>query len=204
MFITDLAVRSGWTSDVRAQPHLDGLGALGDIGWYCIRYILWAYDFALPISVTAHSGSKLSDTGVLTACGATFEWSDGRLATFRCSFHGDIVMKGVCSGTKGTLEIDDFVIPRNESTCSFKVKQATTWEDLQMGWGAKEEVIQVTTELPQEALMVREFARLVASGHVNAFWSEVARHTQLVLDAVKTSIESNCKTIEIRDASLLD
>jgi len=98
VFITDLGVKTGWTSDVRGQPHLDGLGALGDIGWYCSRFILWAYDFQLPQTVTAHPGSKLSDTGVLTSCGATFEWADGRIATFRCSFLGDMVMKGICAG----------------------------------------------------------------------------------------------------------
>jgi predicted dehydrogenase len=202
VFITNLAVTTGWTSDVRGQLHLDGLGALGDIGWYCIRLILWAYGFEMPRSVTAHSGSKVSDTGVLTSCGATFEWEDGRVGTFRTSFLGDMVMKGMCVGSKGTLEVDDFVIPRTEGVASYRVKEAATWEDRSTGWGAREQVHQVSTSLPQEALMVQEFARLVSnildgSGVPEPLWPTLARKTQLLLNAVKSSIETNCKTITL-------
>lgn len=201
VFITNLGVATGWTSDIRGQPHLDGLGSLGDIGWYCIRLILWAYDFEMPHTVTAHSGSKLSDTGVLTSCGATFEWEDGRMGTLRTSFLGDMVMKAICAGSKGTLEIDDFVIPRQEDLASYRVKEAATWEDRSIGWGAREEVHQVKTSLPQEALMVQEFSRLVSNildgGVPEPSWATVARKTQILLNAVKSSIESNCKTITL-------
>lgn len=199
VFITNLGVTTGWTSDIRGQPHLDGLGCLGDIGWYCIRLILWAYDFEMPHTVSAHSGSKLSDTGVLINCGATFEWKDGRIGTFRSSFLGDMVMKGICAGSKGTLEIDDFVIPRKEDACSYRVKDAAMWEDRSVGWGVREEIHQVKTPLPQEALMVHEFSRLVSSildgGAPEPLWATIARKTQVLLNAVKSSIESNCKTI---------
>lgn len=202
VFITNLGVQTGWTSDIRGQPHLDGLGVLGDIGWYCSRFVLWAYDFELPQVVTANPGSKLSDTGVLTSCGATFEWADGRIGTFRCSFLGDMVMKGLCAGSKGTLELDDFVIPQKEHLCSYRVKEAATWEDRSTGWGAREAVHHVKTLLPQEALMVQEFAKLVGnilngSGVVDPTWATLARKTQVLLNAVKTSIESNCKTISL-------
>ncbi|KAG0553509.1 hypothetical protein KC19_12G017100 [Ceratodon purpureus] len=201
VFITDLGVPTGWTSDIRGQPHLDGLGCLGDIGWYCIRLILWAYDFEMPHTVTAHSGSKLSDTGVLTVCGATFEWKDGRIGTMRTSFLGDMVMKGICAGSKGTLEIDDFVIPKKEDLASYRVKEATVWEDRSIGWGSREEVHQVKTSLPQEALMVQEFSRLVSNildgGVPEPVWVTVARKTQILLNAVKSSIESNCNTITL-------
>ncbi|XP_024379457.1 uncharacterized oxidoreductase At4g09670 [Physcomitrium patens] len=202
MFITNLGVQPGWTSDIRGQPHLDGLGCLGDIGWYCTRFVLWAYDFQMPKTVTAHPGSKLSDTGVLTSCGASFEWPDGRMGTFRCSFLGDMVMKAICVGSKGTLEIDDFVIPRQEDVCSYRVKEAATWQDRSIGWGAREEVHQVMTSLPQEALMVQEFARLVGgildgTGKPEPLWSTIARNTQILLNAVKASIESYCQPITL-------
>lgn len=35
---------------------LDGLGCLGDMGWYCVRAALWAYNFEKPVSVSAHAG----------------------------------------------------------------------------------------------------------------------------------------------------
>lgn len=39
-------------SDIRLQPQLEPQGALGDLGWYCIRWILHVVDFALPTGVT--------------------------------------------------------------------------------------------------------------------------------------------------------
>lgn len=43
--------------NVRLHKHLDGLGCLGDIGWYCIGHILWAFDHQSPSLVQAHAGA---------------------------------------------------------------------------------------------------------------------------------------------------
>jgi predicted dehydrogenase len=40
------------SGDIRMQPQLEPQGALGDLGWYCIRWILHVMDFALPTGVT--------------------------------------------------------------------------------------------------------------------------------------------------------
>ncbi|KAG5478848.1 hypothetical protein CUR178_05428 [Leishmania enriettii] len=39
-------------SDIRLQPLLEPHGALGDLGWYCIRWILHIVDLAFPTGVT--------------------------------------------------------------------------------------------------------------------------------------------------------
>lgn len=39
-------------SDIRLQPLLEPHGALGDLGWYCLRWILHVADFALPTGVS--------------------------------------------------------------------------------------------------------------------------------------------------------
>ncbi|XP_050226748.1 uncharacterized oxidoreductase At4g09670-like isoform X2 [Mercurialis annua] len=38
---TFLAASEFVDSDIRVKPEMDGLGALGDLGWYCIVSILW-------------------------------------------------------------------------------------------------------------------------------------------------------------------
>ena len=43
-------------NDIRVKKGLDGLGCLGDMGWYCVRAALWAYGFEKPVSVSAHAG----------------------------------------------------------------------------------------------------------------------------------------------------
>ena len=44
--------------DIRVAKDLDGLGCLGDMGWYCIRAILWAFSWDLPYSVQATPGGS--------------------------------------------------------------------------------------------------------------------------------------------------
>ncbi len=43
--------------NIRVAKELDGLGCLGDMGWYCIRAILWAFSWDLPHSVQATPGA---------------------------------------------------------------------------------------------------------------------------------------------------
>lgn len=42
--------------DIRMSKELDGLGCLGDMGWYNIRAALWVHDFELPQFVQACPG----------------------------------------------------------------------------------------------------------------------------------------------------
>ncbi|KAF5797724.1 hypothetical protein HanRHA438_Chr07g0294571 [Helianthus annuus] len=96
-------------NDIRVKPDLDALGALGDAGWYCARAILWANDFNLPKSVTA--------LPYLTKRALSYpalHWDDGKVATLHCSFLANLTMTIVASGTKGSLHLNDFVIPFEE------------------------------------------------------------------------------------------
>ncbi|KAK4390075.1 putative oxidoreductase [Sesamum angolense] len=79
-------------SDIRVKPDLDALGALGDVGWYCIRSILWAADYELPKSVLALRGTVFNSSGVILACSASLHWEDGKTATFHCSFLSNLTM----------------------------------------------------------------------------------------------------------------
>lgn len=195
-------IKGGLGADVRGNPDLDGLGALGDIGWYCVRGILWANDYEMPTSVTGHPGASYNDKGVIVSCGATFVWPDGRTATFTTSFNTGHVMKLLVVGVNGSLEMDDFTLPAEAERASFKVVSNTSWKDALAGWHRTEDVHEVRLEIPQEAHMVREFARLVwtirsGSGQVEPMWAEISRKTQVLLDAVKLSIENELKTISV-------
>ena len=57
---TFLAPDSFYTSDIRADGALEPLGCLGDLGWYCIRFSLWAMNGQMPRAVSAR---LISHTG---------------------------------------------------------------------------------------------------------------------------------------------
>ncbi|KAL0324919.1 UNVERIFIED_CONTAM: putative oxidoreductase [Sesamum radiatum] len=189
-------------SDIRVKPDLDALGALGDVGWYCIRSILWAADYELPKSVLALRGTVFNSSGVILACTASLQWEDGKTATFHCSFLSNLTMDVTVVGTNGTLHLHDFVIPFEERNASFSTSVESGFTELVTGWEPKPSQHTVTTELPQEALMVSEFSRLVGSikfenAKPEKKWPTLSRKTQLVLDAVKASIERGYEIVEV-------
>ncbi|KAK9163977.1 hypothetical protein Syun_004879 [Stephania yunnanensis] len=191
-------------NDIRAKPDLDALGALGDVGWYCARAILWAVDYELPKTVTAIKGTVFNEAGVILSCGASLLWEDGKVATFHCSFLSNTTMNITATGTVGTLHVDDFVIPCVETSSSFLTSTKTGFSELDTEWKPLPSEHVVTNELPQEALMVKEFARLVkgikeGSLKAESKWPVYSRKTQLVLDRVIESIERGYESVEVVD-----
>ncbi|KAL5231083.1 hypothetical protein ABZP36_029859 [Zizania latifolia] len=189
-------------NDIRVKPDLDALGALGDAGWYCIRAILWAVDYELPKTVIALHGPVKNQAGVLLACGATLYWANGKIATFNCSFLTNLTMDMTVVGTNGTLHITDFVIPYEEKSASFSMASKSKFAELHIGWDPLPSKHVVTTDLPQEALMVQEFSRLVqnirdADGKPEGKWPAITRKTQVVIDAVKTSIDNDFGPVDV-------
>lgn len=189
-------------NDIRVKPDLDALGALGDVGWYCIRSILWAADFELPKTVSALRGPVLNAAGVILSCSASLNWEDGKVATFHCSFLSNLTMDVTAVGTKGTLHLRDFVIPFEEEKASFSAGTESLFTELVTGWVPKPSEHTVMTDLPQEACMVREFSRLVGGIKRNGLkpdkkWPTLSRKTQLILDAVKASIDKGFEPVEV-------
>ncbi|XP_052203335.1 uncharacterized oxidoreductase At4g09670-like [Diospyros lotus] len=189
-------------NDIRVKPDLDALGALGDTGWYCIRAILWANDYELPKTVTALREPEYNEAGVILSCAASLSWADSRIATFYCSFLTNLTMDISCAGAKGNLRVHDFVIPFREKAAKFYGASNSTFSTLALGCEPEPSEHAVETDLPQEALMVAEFARLAGSierdgSKPEKKWGSISRKTQLVVDAVKASIERGFEPVEV-------
>ncbi|XVF77805.1 hypothetical protein PTKIN_Ptkin14bG0076000 [Pterospermum kingtungense] len=189
-------------NNIRVKPDLDALGALGDVGWYGIRSILWAADYELPTTVTAMRGPVYNEAGVIIDCGASLHWEDGKTATFHCSFISNRTMDVVAIGTYGTLRLSDFIIPYQQHEASYTTSTKVGFNELATEWVPPPSEHTVTIELPQEAWMVREFAGLVENIKKNGAqpdkkWPEISRKTQLVMDAVMASIKKGFEPVEI-------
>lgn len=189
---------------MRVKPDLDSLGALGDTGWYCIGAILWAMNNNLPTTVTALPSIVRNSEGVILSCIASLHWEKEEvIATFFCSFLAHETMDLAISGSNGSLHLEDFIIPYEETSASFKYTSGAKFVDLHIGWNVKPEEVRVDTSgLPQEARMVQEFARLIQgikySGCLpDQKWADVSRMTQLVLDAVVRSIDHDFEPVHV-------
>ncbi|KAG4397837.1 hypothetical protein AAZX31_10G207700 [Glycine max] len=135
--------------------------------------------YELPKTVVASYEPVLNKDVVILDCGASLYWEDGKVATFHCSFLANLTMDITAIGTRGTLHVHDFVIPYHEKEASFLAGTETGFNDLVTGWDKQPSKNTVTTDLPQEALLVKEFAGW--SEKSNSKTPSLTRSVQLLL-----------------------
>lgn len=192
-------------NSIRMKPDLDGLGALGDLGWYSIQSILWAVNYELPKSVLAFPKSTFNEEGVIISCGSSLHWEDGKCATFHCSFLTYVTFDVTILGTKGSLRLHDLTLPFEESFGygTFSESSEIDYGNIESGrWCPKPNEHVVETEFCQDVWMVKEFVDLV--GKVKSLkmkpdkkWGVKSKKVQIVLDAVKESIQRGYQSVEI-------
>ena len=179
------------TGNIRVKPELEPLGSLGDLGWYNIRFSLWAMKYRTPEAVTgriihAQNGVPLEFAGELMFPG-------GASASFYCSFQTELQQWAHVSGTKGTVLVPDFVLSYYGCEASFEantpvfhvVNTRYHWESHPKRYAVTEYSDGHPTA--QESNMIRTFSNLVTSKQLDPTWGDIALKTQLVLDACLTS-----------------
>ncbi|MGA3283579.1 MAG: Gfo/Idh/MocA family oxidoreductase [Verrucomicrobiota bacterium] len=176
-------------TNVRTDSRLEPAGCLGDIGWYCIRFALYALHGRLPREVTgrilSQRGGDRSPSPVPTDFSAELIFDDDTSAGFYCSFIAEYQHWVHVSGTKGWLRIDDFVHPVNDLETTFEVNRQT----IRVKAGGGKRVRAETVAQPTN--MIRNFANQVFSGKLNDEWPEIALQTQQVMDACLESARKN-------------
>src|SRR5208282_3619450 len=107
-----------------ARSNLEPYGCLGDLGWYCIRFALWAMGWKLPEQVTGRVVSEFkhpgSDAPVPTEFSGELFFAGEVSSSFYCSFLTQTEQWAILSGDKGHLRVPDFVLPFSGSQIGFE------------------------------------------------------------------------------------
>jgi predicted dehydrogenase len=173
--------------NIRVNGALEPAGCLGDLGWYCIRFALWMMNWEMPRSVM---GKILSQSPKLrNRPSAPTEFSSELIfdrdvsAGFYCSFLAGFQEWVQISGQNGWLRLPDFVHPFDSYRPAFEVNR----REVRVGSGPKcppgADPMSQGHPTAQDTRMVRNFAKQVLSGKLNAEWPMWALKTQKVLDA---------------------
>jgi predicted dehydrogenase len=162
-------------ANIRADAALEPLGCLGDLGWYCIRFTLWAMNWQLPTEATgqilSQSGNAQSKSSVPFDFSAELIFDNQVSAGFYCSFLSAYSNWAVATGTNGNVRVPDFVLPKKSSQGALEI-DGNSSDDLIMD-----------PATAQETMMIRAFSKQVLSGKLNDAWSEWALKTQIVTNA---------------------
>ena len=163
--------------DIRYNPELEPMGAIGDAGWYNMRA---AVEYLPPDveldTVSAHlrrdpeTGALLSGTGVL-------DFTDGSTSTWNCGFDsGAVVMDLRITGTGGVINIDDFLSQNRDASADFLYRKG--------GWGrGTSEEVNIASAKPGAALMFEDMAAAAADSSLREQWMSATEKTQALLDA---------------------
>ena len=158
------------TGNIRTMKEFAG-GSLGDLGYYCIRAILWAFE-QMPTQVFATARYKV---GVDFNLAGILWFNDERIATLDCGFDTALRKWFEVAGTRASIVCDDFTVPTSEDSARFWVHGA-------------DNVKYETSTCIQEVTMIERFSDIVQSGELEEHWPNIAVNTMRVCDAL---LESN-------------
>ena len=192
--------------NIRAHSGLEPLGCLGDLGWYCIRFTLCVLDGMWPTQVCGHllSGRGRPDSPApvpIEFSGELF-FPEGVSASFYCSFLAEIQQWASIGGTKGSIYVPDFVLPRYGAELGFEISnpvyQITGCDFNMEDHRRRVAVREYSNSVPnsQEANMFRSFAALALSGRPDEYWGAMVLATQQVVDACLESAASQGRIVQ--------
>ncbi len=156
--------------NIRTMKEFAG-GSLGDLGYYCVRAILWAFE-QMPTQVFATARYKM---GVDFNLAGILWFDDERIATLDCGFDTGLRKWFEVAGTRASIVCDDFTVPTTEDTARFWIHGSD---------GNERNTVEGCI---QEVKMIERFSQIVQSGNLEAEWSDAAVNTMRVCDALLES-----------------
>lgn len=196
-------------NNIRIDNRLEPYGCLGDLGWYTLRLILWTMHYDLPQRLTARMLRRTPTGDVPLEFSAELFFEGGVTATMYNSFVTGHQQWAHLSGSKGFLQVNDFVLPYFANRSEFTVNRCdfnpTGWDFNMERYSETHEVAEYSngTANAPEANLFRHFGDLVVSNRWEGEWHDYARKTQLLLDACYQSAKQDGAMIEIPQAKQL-
>jgi predicted dehydrogenase len=186
--------------NIRTDGKLEPAGCLGDLGWYCIRFTLWAMDWKLPRAVTGKILSQSAATGGRVSAPTEFSgelfFDGGVSAGFYCSFVAEFQQWAVVGGQKGYLRIADFVHVRRAPAFEVNGTEVRVKVPGSANHLPSADPLEMGHATAQDTRMWRNFAKQIFSDRLNKDWPMWAAKTQKVLDACLESARKN-RTVKL-------
>ncbi|QDS91984.1 1,5-anhydro-D-fructose reductase [Roseimaritima multifibrata] len=193
--------------NIRADSQLEPHGCLGDLGWYTIRFILWAMDFQMPESVIARTLRTMQKPGSPEPVPAEFtaelNFANGVSAVFYNSFVTENQQTVSISGENGYVTLNDFVLPFYGPELAWEEHQhVLEIDNCRWNFGQhsrRNAVVEYSSgeANAQETKMIQTFARCVLTQETDPFWPQIAIKTQQVLNACRQSADQQGAVVSL-------
>lgn len=194
-------------ANIRAQHQLEPHGCLGDLGWYCIRFTLWALQGEMPTRLSARTLTALGDADgegqVPGEFAAELQFPGGISAGFYCSFLSSNQQTALVSGEHGYVTVDDFVLPFYGAELSW-TENVHVLEIMNCRWNFRRHTRRLAVAEysggeanAQEVQLFRRMGEIALSGQLDDHFPTLALQTQQILDACRRSAIADGDWIEL-------
>ena len=188
-------------TNIRTDGALEPAGCLGDLGWYSLRFALWALNWQMPQSVSGKILTASENLGARksspTEFAATLNYPAGMTVEFYASFLAAKQQWVFVSGQSGWLRLPDFVHPLNGYEPAFEVNEKMVTVTAEVKCPPGGDPLGYGHATAQDTRMWRNFANQIHSGKLNAEWPMWALQTQKVLDACLASGLAGGQTVAL-------
>ena len=171
--------------NIRFNPELEPMGAIGDAGWYNMRAAVEYLPAGVELDTVSAHLRRDPQTGAAIGGSGVLHFTNGATSTWNCGFDsGAVVMDLRITGTKGVINIDDFLGQNPDGSANFVYRRG--------GWGGgTNEDINIPSDKPGAVLMFENMAAAAADGTLREQWMSATARTQALLDAVWIAASGN-------------
>ncbi len=171
--------------NIRFNPTLELMGAIGDAGWYNMRAAVEYLSPGIEIQSVSAYMRRDEETGAAISGSGVILFDDGSTTTWNCGFDsGAVVMDLRLTGEKGVVSLDNFLSNDRDGSASFTHRKG--------GWGSTaDDTIKVESSQPGAALMFEDFASMVNDPEWRETSIRSTERTQGWLDAIWNSAVEN-------------
>jgi len=162
-------------SNIRYNPELEPMGAIGDAGWYTMRAAVEYLPPGLEVEDAAAFLRRDEETGAVSAGSGVLRFAGGVTSTWNCGFDSAAMVADVrISGTSGVLYMDNFLFDNEDGSAGFTVRVRRT--------GRQE--ITVPSAKRAAVLMFEDMAAAAADRTLRDQWMLRTERTQMLLDVI--------------------
>jgi predicted dehydrogenase len=169
-------------SNIRYNPELEPMGAIGDAGWYTMRAAVEYLPPDVEVEDAAAFLRRDEETGAVSAGSGVLRFAGGVTSTWNCGFDSGAFVSDVrISGTSGVLYMDNFVFDNGDGSAGFVARQRRTGR----------QTITVPSAKRAPVLMFEDMAAAAADPALRDRWMTGTERTQTLLDAIwRAGLES--------------
>ncbi len=175
---TTFGVCLGERSDIRYDPALEPLGAIGDLGWYNMRAMIEYLTTEPRVDSADVRLRRDGETGTVIGGEGTLDFADGTRGHWRCGFDAEAPdIRLEMRGSRGTLRMDNFVGEEEDHSASYRCTATDAGPP-------EERSVHVASASSGPALMFRNFAGMVGDDAGRERWGRRSELTQVLVDYV--------------------